>query len=221
MLPPFHYVTYDACSILSQIPFAPEDVSVLVVSGSRLEVFFCDPLISSGDIWGFLVQWDTDDDFANAIEGDDTGAGCYENGYGSCVVQDAAIAGQCPYSLLLTGLTEGEVSIWMSTQKRLHYSAHWKMERMNARFRAGRLRFASSSPCAHPSQYSSDILHQGFRSWRRGSPTSEPYRRAAGQHELVGSHRGSSSGPASQLARTGISVCAQWINTAGKERVDN
>lgn len=111
MLSPFHYFAYHARSMISQIPFAPEDVSVSVVSGSRLEVFFCDPLISSGDIWGFLVQWDTDEDFENAIEGDDTGAGCYENGYGSCVVQDAAIAGQCPYSLVLTGLTEGEASI--------------------------------------------------------------------------------------------------------------
>lgn len=68
-------------------------------------------MISSGDIWGFLVQWDTDDGFENALQGDDTGAGCFENGYGSCVVQDAAIAGQCPYSLLISGLNESEASI--------------------------------------------------------------------------------------------------------------
>lgn len=48
-------------------------MSVTVVSGSRLEVFFCDPLISSGDIQGFLVQWDTEEDFGQAIEGGDTG----------------------------------------------------------------------------------------------------------------------------------------------------
>lgn len=29
------------------------------------------------------------------------------SGYGSCVVTDAAVAGQCPYSLLLTALTAG------------------------------------------------------------------------------------------------------------------
>ena len=56
-----------------QIPFAPTDVSVTVVSGTRVEVFFCDPLISSGDIWGFLVQWDSAEDFTNAIAGGDTG----------------------------------------------------------------------------------------------------------------------------------------------------
>ena len=44
-----------------------------MVSGDKLEVFFCDPLISSGDIWGFLVQWDTEEDFAQAIAGGDTG----------------------------------------------------------------------------------------------------------------------------------------------------
>ncbi|CAM9982839.1 unnamed protein product, partial [Ectocarpus sp. 12 AP-2014] len=53
----------------NQIPFAPTDVSVTVVSGSRLEVFFCDPLISSGDIRGFLVQWDTEEGFEQAIGG--------------------------------------------------------------------------------------------------------------------------------------------------------
>ena len=37
------------------------------------------------------------------------GAGCSEVGFGSCVVSDAAVAGQCPYSLLLTGLSDGEV----------------------------------------------------------------------------------------------------------------
>lgn len=37
-----------------------------------------------------------------------SGAGCSEIGFGSCVVTDAAVAGQCPYSLLLTGLSEGE-----------------------------------------------------------------------------------------------------------------
>lgn len=76
-----------------------------------LQVFFCDPLISSGDISGFLVQWDTDENFEQAVEGGDTGAGCSETGFGSCVVADAAVAGQCPYSLLITGLTEGEVMI--------------------------------------------------------------------------------------------------------------
>lgn len=73
------------------------------------QVFFCDPLISSGDISGFLVQWDSDEDFEQAIAGGDDGAGCAESGFGSCVVTDSAVAGQCPYSLLLTGLTEGEV----------------------------------------------------------------------------------------------------------------
>lgn len=77
---------------------------------SAVQVFFCDPIISSGDIWGFLVQWDSDESFAQAMEGGDTGAGCTEAGSGSCVVSDSAIAGQCPYSLLLTGLTEGEAS---------------------------------------------------------------------------------------------------------------
>lgn len=73
------------------------------------QVFFCDPLVSSGDIWGFLVQWDKEESFAQAIGGEDYGAGCSEMGFGSCLVSDAAIAGQCPYSLLITGLTEGEV----------------------------------------------------------------------------------------------------------------
>ncbi|CAM9302958.1 unnamed protein product, partial [Sphacelaria rigidula] len=86
-----------------------------VISGSKLEVFFCDPVISSGDIWGFLVQWDTDDGFENALQGNDTGAGCFENGYGSCVVQDATIAGQCPYSLLISGLNESEASMRLIT----------------------------------------------------------------------------------------------------------
>lgn len=36
------------------------------------------------------------------------GAGCSESGFGSCVVTDAAVAGQCPYSLLLTSLTADE-----------------------------------------------------------------------------------------------------------------
>lgn len=80
------------------------------MSGSRLDVFFCNPLVSSGDIWGFLVQWDTDENFENALGGGETGVGCSEMGYGSCIVQDTAIAGQCPYSLLLAGLTEGQVS---------------------------------------------------------------------------------------------------------------
>lgn len=80
-----------------------------------LQVFFCDPLISSGDISGFLVQWDTDEDFTQAVEGGDTGAGCSETGFGSCVVTDAAVAGQCPYSLLITGLTEGEVTTHLRT----------------------------------------------------------------------------------------------------------
>ena len=57
------------------------------------------------------MQWDTDEDFEQALEGGDTGAGCSEIGFGSCVVTDAAVAGQCPYSLLITGLTEGEVTI--------------------------------------------------------------------------------------------------------------
>lgn len=35
------------------------------------------------------------------------GAGCGVAGHGSCIVTDAAIAGQCPYSLLLTGLDDG------------------------------------------------------------------------------------------------------------------
>lgn len=74
------------------------------------QVFFCDPLISSGDIKGFTVQWDTAEDFEQAIESGDAGTGCAEIGFGSCVVTDAAVAGQCPYSLLLTDLTEGEVS---------------------------------------------------------------------------------------------------------------
>lgn len=78
-------------------------------------MFFCDPLISSGDISGFLVQWDTDEEFEQALEGGDTGAGCSETGFGSCVVTDAAVAGQCPYSLLITGLTEGEVTIHRRT----------------------------------------------------------------------------------------------------------
>lgn len=63
----------DAGTRREQIPFAPTDVSVTVVSGTRVEVFFCDPLISSGDIWGFLVQWDSAEDFTNAIAGGDTG----------------------------------------------------------------------------------------------------------------------------------------------------
>lgn len=87
MLVPFLYITIprsltylsslcdarDTDIILEQIPFSPTDVSVTVVSGERVEVFFCDPLISSGDIWGFLVQWDTVEDFSNAITGGDTG----------------------------------------------------------------------------------------------------------------------------------------------------
>lgn len=74
---------FSPISIRYQIPFAPTDVSVAVVSGSRVEVFFCDPLISSGDIWGFLVQWDTEEDFSQAIAGGDTGEKSFVSRLGS------------------------------------------------------------------------------------------------------------------------------------------
>ncbi|CAM9134345.1 unnamed protein product [Discosporangium mesarthrocarpum] len=90
----------------NQVPFAPEDVSVTVVSGSKVEVFFCEPLVSSGDIWAFRVQWDASVDFSNAT--DTSTSSCSSVSYGSCVVTDSTIAGECPYSLLVGDLTEGE-----------------------------------------------------------------------------------------------------------------
>lgn len=48
------------------------------------------------------------------------GAGCSEIGFGSCVVSDAAVAGQCPYSLLLTGLSDGEVSAQLNVTDSKH-----------------------------------------------------------------------------------------------------
>ncbi len=38
-----------------------------------------------------------------------SGAGCSEAGFGSCVVTDAAVAGQCPYSLLLEQLADEQL----------------------------------------------------------------------------------------------------------------
>ncbi|CAM9684288.1 unnamed protein product, partial [Phaeothamnion confervicola] len=89
--------------VANQVPFAPEDVAVSVVSGSKVEVFFCEPAVNAGDIWGFRVQWDTVVSFANATANDGS-ASCGSDGFGSCIVQGSAITGECPHSLVVDGL---------------------------------------------------------------------------------------------------------------------
>jgi hypothetical protein len=90
------------------VPASPEAASVAVVSGHQIEIFWCPPSLSAGDVNEFVVQWDSDSKFRNASH-DGEYAPC--NGgrgeFGSCSVTGAAITGPCPYSFLVRGLKTG------------------------------------------------------------------------------------------------------------------
>jgi hypothetical protein len=47
------------------VPGAPESASLAVVSGTALEVFWCPPGLSAGDVGEFEVQWDSSPIFKN------------------------------------------------------------------------------------------------------------------------------------------------------------
>lgn len=88
-----------------QIPSFPADISVQVVSGSELEVFFSPPTMPSGSIMRYTVQWDYDYTFKNA---ETSSASCSSSGYGSCEVEGSAIALPPPYAYKINSLTQGK-----------------------------------------------------------------------------------------------------------------
>jgi hypothetical protein len=88
-----------------QVPGFPADVSVQVVSGKELEVFFSPPTMPSGTVTQYTVQWDYDYTFKNA---ETSTAGCSTSGYGSCEVEGSAIALTPPYAYKINSLTAGK-----------------------------------------------------------------------------------------------------------------
>jgi len=89
------------------VPSAPESASLAVVSGSQLEVFWCPPGVSAGDVGEFEVQWDSSHVFANLTSDPVAGCNNARGGYGVCSVTGSAVTGPCPYSFLIAGLTTG------------------------------------------------------------------------------------------------------------------
>ena len=93
------------------VPASPEAASLAVVSGTELEVFWCPPSFSAGDVEEYEVQWDSSNVFENVTQNPLVGcSGTAKTGtdYGACSITGSAITGPCPYSFLITGLTEGK-----------------------------------------------------------------------------------------------------------------
>jgi len=90
------------------VPSSPESASLAVVSGKELEVFWCPPSVSAGDVNEFEVQWDSSHLFLNVTNAENL-AGCngQSGGFGVCGVTGSAITGPCPYSFLIGGLQTG------------------------------------------------------------------------------------------------------------------
>jgi Fibronectin type III domain len=89
--------------IPNQVPHAPQNVTATVVSGTKVSVSFCPPLITANDITEYRVQWQpVDDSFSAAVLAGDLCATTLD--LGSCVVFGPAIAGDCPYSLVVNNL---------------------------------------------------------------------------------------------------------------------
>ncbi len=76
-----------------------------ILSGQRVCISFCNPLVHADDIWGFLIQWDSNIIFSNAV--DDVLASCSSVGFGSCVYPVSAVSGECPFYYTVTNLTPG------------------------------------------------------------------------------------------------------------------
>jgi len=83
-------------SVPKAIPSSPTKVSVNVVSGSQIEVFFSPPdgLENITDITSYTVQWSTSEDFST---------------YTSATVSGSDITGTPPYSYLIESLTISEL----------------------------------------------------------------------------------------------------------------
>jgi len=88
----------------NQVPFPPEDVSVQAVSGTTLQVSFCNPSVSADDIDRFEVQWDTSSNFSSA---ESSSASCSSGEYGACIVSGASLEGDCPYQYDIEDLVDG------------------------------------------------------------------------------------------------------------------
>jgi hypothetical protein len=89
------------------VPSSPESSSLAVVSGHELEVFWCPPSASAGDVNQFEVQWDSSHVFLNVTSNPLAGCNGAKGGSGVCSVTGSAITGPCPYSFLIGGLTTG------------------------------------------------------------------------------------------------------------------
>ena len=90
------------------VPASPEAASLAVISGSELEISWCPPSLSAGDIHSFAVTWDSHGAFRNlSSPQSNEGASCSSRGFGHCIVSGARVLGPCPYSFIIGGLTSG------------------------------------------------------------------------------------------------------------------
>ncbi len=94
-----------ALVIPNQAPLIPENVSVEILSGQRVRMSFCNPLVHADDIWAFHIQWDSDITFSNA--NDSSLASCSSVGFGSCIYSVSAIDGECPFYYTVENLSPG------------------------------------------------------------------------------------------------------------------
>jgi len=106
-----NYGTHGASQVLTQhlialrIPDQPTDISVQVISGSSIQVFFCPPTLFNTPttmVSSYNVQWDIWSNFSHAQS-----TGCVAGNYGDCSVSGTAIQGACPFSFMTEGLREG------------------------------------------------------------------------------------------------------------------
>lgn len=89
--------------IPKDIPAAPNSVSLLVLSGTELEVFFSYPSGIISDITEYIVQWDTNENMTDVVNSLNK-ASCDTIGYGQCPVYGASISGSPPFSYLIQNL---------------------------------------------------------------------------------------------------------------------
>eukprot|EP00607_Mallomonas_marina_P003620 CAMPEP_0182439754 /NCGR_PEP_ID=MMETSP1167-20130531/86625_1 /TAXON_ID=2988 /ORGANISM="Mallomonas Sp, Strain CCMP3275" /LENGTH=2248 /DNA_ID=CAMNT_0024633521 /DNA_START=466 /DNA_END=7213 /DNA_ORIENTATION=- len=87
-----------------QIPGPPTSVTVKVVSGSQLDVFFSPPAFPDGtsNITRYTLQWDSSPLFTSAVS---SSASCASSGYGYCEITGSSIALSPPYTYLISNLS--------------------------------------------------------------------------------------------------------------------
>jgi len=89
-----------------EIPGSPTFVSLESFSGTELLLSYSPPASGGlNDINRYTIEWDY---FANFSNAKSTIANCFSSGFGRCEITGASIAGQAPYTSLLSLLTYGK-----------------------------------------------------------------------------------------------------------------